>query len=138
MVARTGLHEMLAFCQEQKRCGKPIEAIVCWHTNRFSRAKATETDWYIWEFYKAGVRRMLTAERLIDFDRDEDMLLFRVQQDFSNNKQVRDTAQATIRGRIIKAQAGGLPGGPIPFGYRKGLNPDGKPWLVLAPRRRPR
>jgi DNA invertase Pin-like site-specific DNA recombinase len=52
---RTAFHEMLKFCQQQARQGNPIDAIVCWHHNRFSRADSQETSWFIWEFRKAGV-----------------------------------------------------------------------------------
>jgi DNA invertase Pin-like site-specific DNA recombinase len=44
---RTEFHEMLKFCQEQSRQGTPIDVIVCWHHNRFSRADSQETAWFI-------------------------------------------------------------------------------------------
>src|SRR5215217_862587 len=43
---RTGFHEMLVFCREQARLGLPIDVLVCWHSNRFSRADSIETNWF--------------------------------------------------------------------------------------------
>src|SRR6516164_6417913 len=57
---RTGFHDMLRFCQQRHREGRPVEAVVCWHANRFSRADSQETAWFVWEFRKAGVTRMFT------------------------------------------------------------------------------
>jgi hypothetical protein len=39
---------MLAFCKEQCRKGTPVEAIVCWNPNRFSRSDSHETSWFLW------------------------------------------------------------------------------------------
>jgi DNA invertase Pin-like site-specific DNA recombinase len=72
---RTAFHEMLAFCQEQARRRMPIQAVVTWHTNRFSRSDSQETSWFYWEFRKAGVSRILTAQRWYDFARMEDRLV---------------------------------------------------------------
>src|SRR5262245_39942360 len=43
---RTDFHEMLKFCQDEKRRGHPIDAILCWNANRFSRADSQETSWF--------------------------------------------------------------------------------------------
>jgi DNA invertase Pin-like site-specific DNA recombinase len=43
---RTDFHAMLAFCQEQARKRAPIDTVVCWHHNRFSRADSQETAWF--------------------------------------------------------------------------------------------
>src|SRR6516165_5921814 len=60
---RTDFHEMLRFCQEQARKRDPIDVVVCWHTNRFSRADSLETAKFLCEFRDAGARRVLTAQR---------------------------------------------------------------------------
>ena len=40
---RTDFHAMLAFCQEQARAKNAIDVVVCWPTNRFSRADSLES-----------------------------------------------------------------------------------------------
>jgi DNA invertase Pin-like site-specific DNA recombinase len=116
--SRTAFHEMLAFCQEQARRRAPVQAVVCWHTNRFSRADSIETNHYLHLFREAGVSRFLTAQKWIDFGRGEDRLVFGVTQEASDHKYVIDLAKATTRGRIAAAQAGRPAGGTRPLGYR--------------------
>jgi DNA invertase Pin-like site-specific DNA recombinase len=141
--SRTAFHEMLAFCQEQARRRTPIEVIVCWHTNRFSRADSIETGHYLHLFRQAGVRRILTAQRWIDFGRGEDRIIFGVNQEASDHKYVLDHAHATARGRVARARAGKWVGGVAPLGYRvereevivKGVRRLRPRRLVLGPER---
>jgi site-specific DNA recombinase len=116
--ARTDFHEMLRFCQQEAARGAPVQAVVCWHTNRFSRADSQETSWFIWEFRKAGVARVLTAQRWYDFSRMEDRLLHNIEQEAGNHKGMIDTAEAALRGQLANAAAGRPNGGPPPYGYR--------------------
>src|SRR5262245_39420809 len=58
---RTAFHQMLAYCQQRQRDGHPIDAIICWHPNRFSRSDSLETARFLHEFREAGVCRMFTA-----------------------------------------------------------------------------
>jgi DNA invertase Pin-like site-specific DNA recombinase len=115
---RTEFHAMLAFCQEQARRKTPIDAIVCWHTDRLSRADSIETSHFLHLFREAGVRRALTAQRWYDFGRFEDRILHNIEQDASNHKGMIDQIQAALRGRITAASEGRWAGGPIPLGYR--------------------
>jgi site-specific DNA recombinase len=115
---RTDFHEMLRFCQEQARKRKPVQVVVTWHHNRFSRADSQETAWYVWEFRKVGVGRILTAQRWYDFSRMEDRVLLNIEQDTSNHRYVIDLAQAATRGRLAAAADGRWAGGTIPLGYR--------------------
>jgi DNA invertase Pin-like site-specific DNA recombinase len=140
---RTAFHEMLAFCQEQARRRQPISAVVCWHTNRFSRADSIETNHYLHLFRQAGVSRFLTAQKWIDFARGEDRLVFGVTQEASDHKYVIDLAKATARGRVAAAAAGRWAGGVAPLGYRverkesvvKGVRRLRPERLVLGPER---
>jgi site-specific DNA recombinase len=116
--ARTDFHAMLAFCQEQARRRTPIDVVVCWHTNRFSRADSLETAKFLYEFRAAGARRVLTAQRWYDFGRFEDRILHNIEQDASNHKGMIDQTQASARGRIDAARDGRWAGGSIPLGYR--------------------
>jgi DNA invertase Pin-like site-specific DNA recombinase len=116
---RTDFHEMLKFCQQQARQGTPIDGLVCWHPNRFSRSDSQETGWFIWEFRKAGVERMLTASNgWIDFSRMEDRVLFNITQDTTNHRYVMDLARDALRGRLDAAREGRPNGGSVPYGYR--------------------
>jgi DNA invertase Pin-like site-specific DNA recombinase len=116
--ARTEFHAMLAFCQEQARKRTPIDVVVCWHTNRFSRADSLETGKFLYEFRAAGARRVLTAQRWYDFGRFEDRILHNIEQDASNHRGMIDQTQACTRGRIDAAREGRWAGGTIPLGYR--------------------
>jgi DNA invertase Pin-like site-specific DNA recombinase len=58
---RSGFQDMLKFCQERWKARTPVDVLVLWNTDRFSRADSVETSWYVHEFRKAGVGRMLTA-----------------------------------------------------------------------------
>jgi site-specific DNA recombinase len=115
---RTKFHEMLAFSQQRHREGRPIDLVLCWHANRFSRADSQETAWFIWEFRRAGVGRMLTATRWVDFSRMEDRILFNIEQDASNHNFLLGMARDATRGRIAAALEGRWNGGPAPYGYR--------------------
>jgi DNA invertase Pin-like site-specific DNA recombinase len=115
---RTDFQRMLDYCRQQHRAGQPIDVIVCWHANRFSRADSQETSWFLWEFRKAGVEKMLTSTGWLDFTRMEDRIIFGINQDASNHKFSQDLAAASTRGKIEVAKSGRWAGGPIPYGYR--------------------
>jgi site-specific DNA recombinase len=114
---RDDFQAMLAFCQAEAKAGRPIDVILMWSTDRFSRADSLETGWYVFEFRKAGVDRLLTAERWYDFNKREDRAVFGITQEYSNNLYSEDLARKSLRGRIEAAQQGRPNGGPIPFGY---------------------
>jgi DNA invertase Pin-like site-specific DNA recombinase len=131
---RADFHEMLEFCREQWRLKRPIDVIVSWHTNRFSRADSQETSWFIWEFRKVGVGRILTAQRWYDLSRKEDRALLNLEQDFTNQQYVIDLAQAVSRGKLTAAREGRWNGGRAPLGYRLAYEGEGKarrPRLVV-------
>src|SRR5262245_45071335 len=108
---------MLRFCQEQARAGAPIHAVVCYHTNRFGHADSNETSAYIWEFRQAGTNRLLTWERWYDFRKEEDRAIFNLQQDFTNNRYLRDLSATVLRGKKDSAAAGFFTGGSVPYGF---------------------
>jgi site-specific DNA recombinase len=116
---RTDFHEMLRFCQAQAKRGEPVDVIVTWHQNRFSRSDSHETSWYVWELRKAGVSRMFTANKgWVDFARMEDRILLNIEQDATSHQYVINLAQDSTRGRLAGAEAGRWMGGPVPYGYR--------------------
>jgi DNA invertase Pin-like site-specific DNA recombinase len=119
--SRTDFHAMLAFCQQRAKQGRPVEVVVCWHSNRFSRSDSHETGYYLWSFRQAGVCRMLTSRGWTDFSRMEDRLLHGIEQEAANHRNVVQLAEEATRGRISGAEAGRWMGGPIPYGYRPEL-----------------
>jgi DNA invertase Pin-like site-specific DNA recombinase len=124
---RTDFHRMLVFCQEEQRAGRPIDVLVCWHPNRFSRADSQETGWYLWEFRKAGVTKMFTAQRWIDFESMQDRTLLGIEQELSNHKYSIDLAESSTRGKLARAREGLWCGGRVPYGYRMTFKPAARP-----------
>jgi site-specific DNA recombinase len=132
--ARTDFLEMLRFCQEQARRRTPIDVVVCWHSNRFSRSDSIETGHYLHLFREAGVTRFLTSQKWIDLTRVEDRLVFGVTQEASDHKYVIDLAEAVLRGKLKAAREGRRNGGRAPLGYRLVYEGEGKarrPRLVV-------
>jgi DNA invertase Pin-like site-specific DNA recombinase len=116
---RQDFHAMLRFCQDQHKKGTPVDCIVIWHPNRFSRADSHETSWFIWEFRRVGVHRMFSASHgWRDFRKMEHRLLGLIEQDTSYNPFARDMAQGALRGHITRALEGRRQGGTVPLGYR--------------------
>lgn len=116
---RDAFHEMIAFCQEEKRQGRRIDGVVCWATSRFSREDSVDTNAFIHVLRIAGTSRMFTsAGRWIDFHNSQDLLVFNIQQDALNAQYVRDLSRDTVRGRLHKRVLRGLwAGGVPPIGY---------------------
>jgi DNA invertase Pin-like site-specific DNA recombinase len=108
---------MLAFCKKRHAQGDPVRAVVCWNTDRFSRATSMETAHYIWEFQQAGVHRVLTWERWFDFRKEEDRAIFLLQQDFTNNRYLRNLSENILRGKKGVAAAGYFTGGTVPYAF---------------------
>jgi site-specific DNA recombinase len=134
---RTEFHRMLEFCREQARRKRPIDVVVCYHPNRFSRADSNETGYYVWQFRQAGTGRMFTAARgWVDFSRTEDRMLLNIEQDASNHRFVTDLAQLTTDRRISGALAGRWMGGPVPYAYRPELEQVTKKGVVYLRTRR--
>ena len=98
MKKRNAFLDMVTFCQAEHDAGRPVHAIVCYDTSRFSRATSIKTARYIDELMDAGVYRLLTAERWFDFRKEEDRAIFNIQQDFTNNRYLRDLSQRILRG----------------------------------------
>jgi DNA invertase Pin-like site-specific DNA recombinase len=115
---RSGFAAVLAFCQEQARLGNPIEAVVCYHANRFSRSDGLETSRFLCEFRDAGATRMLTATRWINFNSPEDRMQFGLEQEVSSHRYGTDLSKVTIRGKRAAAAKGLWLGGKPPFAPR--------------------
>jgi site-specific DNA recombinase len=127
---RTEFAALIKFCEEQARLNNPIRAIVCWHPNRFSRADSLETAAVLFRLREAGVTRMLTATKWIDFARSEDRMLFGLEQEANSHRYSKDLGEAVLRGRKALAKKGKWCGGPAPYGYE--YEPGGEK-LTLHP-----
>jgi hypothetical protein len=141
MAERDGFLDLLAFAQRCHRervtwDGLPLTAVVCYHANRFSRATSIKTARYVDEFMEAGVFRLLTWERWYDFRKEEDRALFNIQQDFTNNRYLRDLSALLLRGKKAAALAGEFSGGGIPYGFDRVLveRGDGRRIVQRIPR----
>jgi DNA invertase Pin-like site-specific DNA recombinase len=130
---RGGFQDMLKFCQQQWKARTPVDALVLWNTNRFSRADSVETSWYVHEFRKAGVERMLTSTGWIDFSRADHRVFFGIGQDMTNHEFSRELAQKSVRGKIGNAREGRWNGGPAPYGYLVEYE-----WVTVKNRRKQR
>jgi DNA invertase Pin-like site-specific DNA recombinase len=125
---RDSFHDMLEFCRQRQKEGRPIRVIVCFSASRFSRADSHETGHYLWEFRQAGTHRLLTAERWIDFDREEDRVIFNLQQDMTNHRYLKDLSGNITRGLKDLAEAGYWVTGAAPYAYdRLLLDKDDRP-----------
>lgn len=123
MAARDAFRELVQFCQASR---PPVEAVVVFDTARFSRASSIETNAYIWQLQQAGTHRVLTWERWWDFRKEEDRAVFNIQQDFTNNRFLRDLSLRVLRGRKDVALAGYFTGGQVPYGFdRVVMGPGG-------------
>jgi DNA invertase Pin-like site-specific DNA recombinase len=124
---RSGLADLVAYCEAQADRSRPIDAVVCWDTDRFSRADSFRTAAVLGRLLDAGVTRMLTAAGWIDFTQDSDRILFNLKQDSSNAAFSRK-----LSGAVTRKFAGAAPQGKWlttpPYGYRIGA--DGR--LELA------
>jgi DNA invertase Pin-like site-specific DNA recombinase len=130
MIARDAFLDLVLFCKQQAQAGTPLGCVVCYDTSRFSRASSIKTARYIDELMDAGVYRLLTWERWYDFRREEDRAIFLLQQDFTNNRFLRDLSARVLRGRKDAVGRGLFAGGTVPYGFDRLLvdaqgNPQG-------------
>jgi DNA invertase Pin-like site-specific DNA recombinase len=124
---RTGLADLLTFCEGRFAAGDPIIAVVVWDADRLSRADSFRTAGVINRLMDAGVTRMLTQEGWVDFDSDLDRLLFNIKQDMSRAAYSKSLSKNVTRSAFRRAKEGRWVCGKPPFGYR--LATDGR----LAP-----
>jgi DNA invertase Pin-like site-specific DNA recombinase len=135
MKKRDDFLDMLKHCQDRARGPDAIEAIVVHDTSRFSRADSTETGHYIHLFREAGVHRVFTWERWFDFRKEEDRAIFLLQQDFTNNRFLRDHSLKVLEGMMKTAVAGFFVGGPVPYAFDRLLLNEKGEVMERVPRR---
>lgn len=114
---RKDFARMIAFCEEQFRLGTPIDAIVCWKANRFSRADSLETMAFLHRLRQAGTAIMVTSEKVIDLNNSQDRMIFGLVQEASDHAYSVNCSTDTKRGKKEAAKAGKYNCRP-PFGYK--------------------
>jgi DNA invertase Pin-like site-specific DNA recombinase len=124
LIHRPGLLGLLAFCEAQCQAGTPIDAVVCWDADRFSRADSIRTAACIARLLDAGVSRMLCSEGWIDWGNDVDRVLYNLRQDLSKSAYSKGLSKNVTRGMAAEARAGKWLGAKPPYGYAVG--PDRK------------
>jgi DNA invertase Pin-like site-specific DNA recombinase len=126
---RSGLADLVDYCEAQADRGRPVDAVVCWDTDRFSRADSFRTAAVLGRLLDAGTTRMLTTAGWIDFTQDTDRIIFNLKQDSSNAAFSRK-----LSGAITRNFAGAAPQGKWlttpPYAYR--IGPDGHLELASA------
>lgn len=115
---RPGLQDLIAFCEERQRQGRPVKAVVCWDSDRFSRANSFSTAAVLDRLMQAGVGKMLTnAEGWIDFEDDMQRVFFNLRQDLGKRAYAQSVSAAVSRTRADRSREGRWTGGPPPWGY---------------------
>ncbi len=108
---------MIEFCEQQGRAGNPIDVLVCWNQDRFSRMDSWDTVGYLLRLRDAGVTNMLTQAGMIDFHSKEARMLFGFQQEAGAHDYIVRRSADCRRGKKKRAEAGEWASGRAPFGY---------------------
>lgn len=114
---RPELQRMLVYCRDQARAGRPVERLVCWDLERFSRASSVRTAALLDELMGSGLRYILTQEGWLDLGNDLDLALLHLRQDFTRAAYGRALARNATRGQLERARQGKWPSGKPPYGY---------------------
>jgi DNA invertase Pin-like site-specific DNA recombinase len=125
---RGGFLAMIEFCRERHAAGSPVEAVLCFDADRFSRASSLRTAAVLCQLIDAGTTKMVTAEGVVDFESDVDLMVFNIKQDASKAAYSKLLSRRVTIAAIRRAQEGKWNGGPCPYGFQVG--PDG--FLQLA------
>jgi site-specific DNA recombinase len=115
---RGGLQALLTFCEQEAARGSPVQAVVCWDGDRFSRADSIRTAAAVARLLDAGVSRMLTPEGWTDWEDDVDRVLYNLRQDLSRAAYSKSLSKNVTRSALQRARAGLWVAGKPPRGYR--------------------
>jgi site-specific DNA recombinase len=115
---------LLTYCEDQAARGTPVEAVVCWDGDRFSRADSIRTAASVARLLDAGVTRMFSAEGWIDWTDDIDRVLYNLKQDLAKSAYSKSLSRNVSRSMARLAAEGKWLSSSTPFAYVKG--PDGR------------
>ncbi len=114
---RPGLMAMVAFCEKAKASRQPIEAVVTWDLDRFSRATSIRTAAVLDKLMAAGVSRILTNDGWVDLEADMDVLLLNIKQDIGRAGYSKSLSKNVTRSAAERAFKGYHVAGRPPYGY---------------------
>src|SRR5262245_60464102 len=80
-----GLMALVAFCQEEHAAGRPVEVVICWDGDRFSRGSAIRTARVLDDLMSAGVSYLYSTEGWVDLEDEADVLIHNVKQGMSRS-----------------------------------------------------
>jgi site-specific DNA recombinase len=124
MDQRPGFQKLLAFCEAEAEAGTPIQVVVNWDGDRFSRGNSIRTAACICRLLDAGVTRMLSQEGWTDWEDDTDRVLYNLKQDLSRAGYSKSLAKNVARSMANLAMQGMWLGSTPPIAYVVG--PDGR------------
>jgi DNA invertase Pin-like site-specific DNA recombinase len=114
---RPGLQDMLAFCQAEYERGDPVEVLLTYDADRFSRADSLRTAALLCRFLDCGVSKLVTAEGVIDLEDDTDRLVHNIKQDAAKSAYVKRLSERIGLAAQRYARRGHWLGGQAPYGY---------------------
>jgi site-specific DNA recombinase len=115
---RPGLMEMVEFCEQRFKDGRPIAILIVWDLDRLSRASSIRTCAMLDRLQQAGISRILTADGWVDLEDDGDLLQLHVKQDFTRAAYSKGIAKNVARSCADRAAKGWWVAGRPPFGYQ--------------------
>ena len=115
--SRPGFVALVAFCEAEADAGRPVDGIVNWNGDRFSRANSFRTGGVIDRLMGAGVTLMLTPRGLIDFENTTDRMIYNIEQDAAREGLSRTISENVSRAMRQRALRGEWLGSAPPPGY---------------------
>ncbi|HOW87503.1 MAG TPA: recombinase family protein [Candidatus Omnitrophota bacterium] len=122
---RSQFQAMVLAAQEKTR---PFDLIIAYDIARFSRGDNIEVGYYLHILRNAGVEVLYVKENLKGDDMDE---ILRPVFQFNANLYLKSLSRDTIRGQVTCAREARFLGGPVPYGYKRIVNENGKSSLIL-------
>lgn len=115
---RQEIKNLVTFCEQQLRAGDPIEVLLTYDADRFSRNDSIDTNAVLSDLRKYGVTRIRHGAGWIDLNNDMDRVMFNLTQDLKNAAFCPGHSRRVLDGQAKQAREGYWMGGPAPFGYR--------------------
>jgi DNA invertase Pin-like site-specific DNA recombinase len=116
---REGLWKMVAFCEEPPG-GLPIDGMLFWNGNRFSRGDSIATAVPLQRLRDAGVNLLIGNDETIDLSSVLGRTLYLLKQEFAHSEFLRSHSENVARSQLRRAEEGQWPSGKVPYGYIRG------------------
>src|SRR5262252_5125823 len=105
--SRPEFQALLAFCEAEADAGRPLDVLVNWNGDRFSRANSIRTNSVLDRLMGAGVTLMLTQRGLIDFENTTDRMVYNIEQDAAReglSRTISENVSRAMRQRAMKGE----------------------------------